>query len=107
MSTEMQQCVEDCLSCHKSCLQMAMNHCLEKGGDHLAPDHFKLMLACAEICQACANFMLIGTPHHRHICKECAELCQQCAQSCEKLGDMQECVAACRHCAESCRLMAA
>ena len=53
------------------------------------------------------HFMLIGTSHHKHLCRECAEICEECARSCEQVGDMQECVDACRRCAESCRKMAA
>jgi hypothetical protein len=107
MNAEMQQCIENCSSCHQTCLQMAMNHCLEKGGEHLAPDHFKLMLACAEICQTSANFMLIGTPHHKNTCRECAAICEECAQSCARLDGMEACVEACRRCASTCRQMAA
>jgi hypothetical protein len=104
---EMRACIEECLRCHSTCLGMAMSHCLEAGGKHVAPEHFKLMMACAEICQTAANFMLIGTRHHAHVCRECAEICEECATSCEQVGDMQVCVDACRRCAESCRKMAA
>ena len=107
LSPEMQRCVDECLRCYAVCLQMAMNHCLEVGGEHVAPQHFRLMMACAEICRTSAHFMLIGSEHHRHTCAECAEICEQCARECERLGDMQECVDACRRCAESCRKMAA
>lgn len=107
LSDEMQSCVDQCQNCHNVCLSMAMNHCLEAGGKHLEPDHFRLMMACAEICQTSANFMLIGSEHHKRICAVCAEICEACAKSCEEIGDMQECVDACRGCAESCRRMAA
>lgn len=107
MSAEMQQCIDNCTNCHQTCLQMAMNHCLEMGGKHTEPDHFKLMMACAEICQTSANFMLIGTPHHKHVCAECAEICEECASDCERIGDMEKCVEACRKCAGTCRQMAA
>ena len=106
-SSEMQSCIDDCLRCHVSCLGMATGHCLEAGGRHLEPSHLRLMLACAEICQASANLMLIGDPHHRRLCAVCAEICEACAKSCEEIGDMQECVDACRRCAESCRKMVA
>ncbi|WFU28548.1 four-helix bundle copper-binding protein [Bradyrhizobium sp. CB1717] len=78
----------------RSCLGTAMNHCLETGGKHVEPNHFRLMMACAEMCRTAAHFMLINTPHHRHTCGECAEICS-------------ECVAMCRSCAQSCRAMAA
>lgn len=106
MKPEMQQCIQNCLNCHATCLKMAMNHCLETGGKHTEPAHFRLMMDCVEICQTSANFMLRGSKHHAHICRECAEICKQCADDCERVGDMDECVAACRKCAQSCSEMA-
>jgi hypothetical protein len=84
-----------------------MNHCIEAGGKHVAPAHFRLMMACAEICRTSAHFMLISGSHHKHICAECAEICSQCAKNCEQIGGMDECVASCKACADSCRKMAA
>lgn len=107
LSKEMQACIEECLRCHSTCLGMAMNHCLEAGGKHVEPSHFRAMMACAEICQTSANFMLIGTPLHKQTCRLCAEVCEECARSCEQVGEMQDCVQQCRRCAESCRKMAA
>jgi hypothetical protein len=107
MSAQMQSCIDTCLACYKTCTQMAMNHCLELGGAHVEKRHFTLMMACAEICRTSAHFMLIGSEHHKHTCRECAEICDQCADDCERIGDMDACVAACRACAQSCREMAA
>jgi hypothetical protein len=106
MNEHMQQCIGECLSCHRICLQMAMNHCLETGGKHLEPKHFRLMMNCAEICQTSANFMLSGSELHKLTCGVCAQICDACAQSCEEVGEMDECVEACRRCADSCRQMA-
>lgn len=106
-SPEMKTCIENCLACYQECLSTAMNHCLEMGGKHTEPVHFKLMMACAEICRTSAHLMLIGTEHHKHACRECAEICRQCADDCERVGGMEACVAACRRCAESCEKMAA
>ncbi|WP_431323568.1 four-helix bundle copper-binding protein [Rhizobium sp. YTU87027] len=106
-SEEMKRCIETCLACYQECLSMAMTHCLKVGGDHTKPDHFRLMMACAEMCRTSAHFMLIATPHHKHTCRECAEICRECAADCERVGDMESCVAACRSCAESCEKMAA
>jgi hypothetical protein len=103
----MQACIDNCLKCYSVCTGMAMNHCLEAGGKHTEPAHLKLMMACAEMCRTSAHFMLIGTPHHKHTCRECAEICRECAEDCERVGDMDECVRACRACAESCEKMAA
>ncbi len=103
----MQQCINECLNCHAVCLGEAANHCLEMGGPHVAPPHFRLMLDCAQICQTSADFMLRNSALHARTCAVCAEVCDACAQSCEQVGDMERCVEVCRRCAESCRRMAA
>lgn len=106
MDKSMQQCIDECHNCHSVCLHEAMNHCLETGGKHVEPSHFRLMLSCAEICETSANFMLMSSEQHREVCGVCAQVCEACAQSCEQVGEMQETVDACRRCAESCRQMA-
>ncbi|MGZ4959368.1 MAG: four-helix bundle copper-binding protein [Methylomonas sp.] len=102
----MQACIEACSHCHQVCQQTAMNHCLETGGNHIKPNHFRLMISCAEICQTAANFQLSGSAFHHRVCEVCTEICEACATDCEKLGGMDECVAACKACAESCSHMA-
>jgi hypothetical protein len=104
MDEEMRRCVEACLDCHRTCVTMASQHCLDVGGRHVEPRHFRLMLACAEVCRTSAYFMELGTELHK---RTCAEVCEECARSCEEVGDMDACVEACRRCAESCRKMAA
>jgi hypothetical protein len=37
MSKDMQTCIDECLQCYKTCLGMAMTHCLETGGKHVEP----------------------------------------------------------------------
>lgn len=101
-----QDCIEDCLRCYRVCFEMAMTHCLEHGGRHVEPGHFRIMMACAEICRSAAHFMLMRSEHEPHLCRECAEICEQCAADCERLGDMEDCVEQCRRCARSCREMA-
>jgi hypothetical protein len=103
----MRECIEACEYCHGICLEMAMNHCLESGGGHVEPRHFRLMVNCAEICRTAADFMLSGSYLHNRVCEVCAEVCEACEQSCQQLGDMEKCVQACRTCAGSCREMAA
>jgi hypothetical protein len=107
IAEDMQDCIDTCLDCYCVCLSTAMRHCLEAGGKHVEPKHFQLMMACAEICRTAAHFMLIGTPHHKHTCRECAEICRECAKDCAQLDGMEECVEACEECAESCENMAA
>jgi hypothetical protein len=105
-SSSMQSCIDNCVRCAQVCLQTAMNHCLEMGGKHVEPEHFRLMMNCAEICQLSANFMLSGSRFHNRTCEVCAEICDACAMDCGRIGDMEECASTCRECADSCRQMA-
>ena len=105
----MQLCIQNCLDCHSICLATAM-HCLDMGGKHAAREHITTLLACAEICQTSANFMLMQSPLHPQTCGVCADACARCAAECERLanGDQQmlACADVCRRCAGSCREMA-
>ncbi len=108
MSTDMQACIQECLSCHSVCLA-TVTHCLQMGGEHAEAAHIGLLLDCAEICQTSANFMLRSSNFHTRTCALCAEICEQCAADCERFGDdaqMKACAENCRRCAESCRRMA-
>lgn len=49
VSAEMESCVNECLRCDSICLGTVMHHCLETGGEHVAPPHFRLMMACADL----------------------------------------------------------
>lgn len=101
----MEACIDACTHCYQVCLQAAMNHCLEAGGEHVKPKHFRLLMNCAEICRTSADFQLSSSQFSHHLCAVCAEVCEACATDCEKTGDMEGCVEACRECAESCRQM--
>ncbi|MDB5769665.1 MAG: hypothetical protein JWM42_39 [Burkholderia sp.] len=104
---DMQQCIDECLHCYRTCMQTALNHCLEMGGPHVEPTHFRLMVNCWEICRTAAEFMMSSSPLHAQICAACATVCDACAESCEQVGGMDVCVQACRACAQSCHQMGA
>lgn len=106
-SREIAACIDACLACHKTCLGMAMTHCLEGGGEHTAPPHFRLMMDCAAICALTADFMLHKSEFHRDSCRLCAAICASCAGDCERIGTMDDCVKSCRECATHCLRMAA
>ena len=106
MSQELAACIQDCLDCYRSCQQTATMHCLELGGRHVEPTHFRLMLDCAETCRGAAAMMLNASRYAGEHCRMCAQVCRDCAESCRNLGDMDDCVAACERCAESCERMA-
>jgi hypothetical protein len=107
-SQEIQQCIQNCTDCHHICLETVL-YCLRQGGKHAEPDHIRLLLDCAEICQTSANFMIRGSDLHARTCGVCAEVCERCAEDCERMGDdaqMKACAEICRRCADSCRRMA-
>jgi hypothetical protein len=109
LASDLQACIEECLECHRICVETA-NHCLELGGDHAEAAHVRALLDCAELCATSADFMLRGSPLHGAVCGACATACDRCAESCEAMPDLDEqmeaCAEACRRCAESCRRMA-
>ena len=108
VETMIQQCIIDCNSCHNICLE-TVKHCLHMGGRHANPFHVIVLLDCAELCQATANFMLRGSEFNGRICRICADVCTRCAESCEGFPDdeqMRACESMCRSCMDSCQQMA-
>jgi hypothetical protein len=106
LSQETRACIEACLRCHAVCYAMAMTHCLETGGEHLRPQHYRLMMDCVIVCAAAADLMAHKSQFHHPFCGLCADVCEACAKSCEQLDGMELCIEACRTCAAACRAMA-
>ncbi len=100
-SPEMDECITGCLACHAICLQ-TVEHCLEKGGAHAAHGHIRLLLDCAELCEASAHVMIRQSPFQGRICALCAEACRACEEACRRMGDAADlrCAESCRRCAE-------
>jgi hypothetical protein len=100
-SQEMEECITGCLACHAICLQ-TVEHCLEKGGAHAAQEHIRLLLDCAEFCEASAHFMIRQSPFQGRICALCAEACRACEAACRRFGDVADlqCAESCGRCAE-------
>ena len=99
------RCIENSSRCHAVCLATAMTHCLEMGGEHTRPQHFRLMMDCVLICATTADFVAHKSQFHRQICALCAEVCGACAEDCVALSGMEDCIVACIACAEACREM--
>lgn len=101
------RCIQDCLDCHRVCQEMAF--CLQAEGKRADAKHVQLLLDCATICQASADFMAGDSDLLERFCGACTELCLRCAQEGERFKSdvqMKACVNACRRCGESCRQMA-
>lgn len=108
MNPAMQQCIDNCLNCHRICLETLSQHCFRMGGEHVEQQHARLMLDCAQICQTSADFMIRGSDLHPLTCGVCAEICRRCADDCARFSgeEMRRCADACSRCAQSCRTMA-
>ena len=107
VTDELHECIERCSDCHDVCVE-TLAHCLERGGEHAAPEHIRTLLDCAQACDTSRDFMLRGSDLHHDTCRVCAEACERCAASCEQLADDEQltrCAEECRRCAESCRAM--
>lgn len=105
LTPSMTACINDCNQCHLVCLTMATGYCLEKGGHHIAPEHLRAMLVCAEICRTAAYVLITGSTLHRQMCAVCADMCDACMTSCHDLDGMEECIKACKRCKSSCEEM--
>jgi hypothetical protein len=104
--TQKKQCIQDCLDCHRVCQEMVTY--LHAEGRQAAANHVRLLLDCAALCQASADFMASDSVLQGHFYGACAEICPRCAQECERSESnvqMKACADTCRRCAESCRQM--
>src|SRR5437763_16193394 len=104
LSTEMLDCIRRCGDCHRACVETNI-YCLQQGGKHSEANHIRLLMDCAQICQASADFMLRGSDLHTLTCAACAEICERCGEDCARMSDdnrMAACAEECRRCAESC-----
>jgi hypothetical protein len=109
----LEDCIKACWDARHSVQKTLFQHCLQMGGEHVAPAHVELMVSCMEICQAAADAMTRSSPLHTSVCAACANVCEACADSCETIlcedekpcVEMQRCADICRACATACRTM--
>jgi len=98
---DVEKTVRDCLDCASVCLK-TIDHCLRMGGAHAEASHIRLLMDCAEICQATASLLARNSEFYGRLNILCAEVCDRCAADCERImGDdsqMRACVEACRRC---------
>jgi hypothetical protein len=105
----MEQCIETCTNCHRTCLETAARHFRGERQPQLSEALVRLLLDCADICRTSADFMIRGSELHQHTCRACAAICARCADECDKMGEdpyLAACAEICRRCAESCAEMA-
>lgn len=104
---ELHEGIKDSLDCYQICTETILR-CVTLGGKHAEPEHINLLLDCAKICSANADFMLRSSTYYPQICGICADICDECGDTCDRFEDvfMKECASVCRRCAEFCREMA-
>lgn len=109
ITSEIKNCITQCWDCRTECQETLFTHCLEESGDHMEPNHVRIMMDCIQICQAAADSMTRMSPVHKAICEACASVCEDCAKSCEEIGGahMKKCAETCLECARTCRKMQA
>ena len=108
-SLSMEQAIENCISCHRICLETAARHFRGERSPRIEEALVRLLIDCAELCQTSADFMIRGSDLYQHTCRACAAVCTRCADECDRLGEnpyMAACAEICRRCAESCEDMA-
>ena len=101
-SQQVKDCMEALGHCHAMCLSTAAVHCLESGGEHVRPQHFRLMLDCAASCAFAADALARKSQFHNRICALAADIAETCGKDCERIGGMDACAAACRETARLC-----
>lgn len=108
INADVRRCIDACVECYNVCTE-AVSHCLQLGGEHASAEHIRLLLDCANSCQASTESMLLGSQFQARLCAVCAEICEACATSCARIaGDdslTKHCADTCRRCAASCRDM--
>jgi hypothetical protein len=107
MTTEMQNCMNACMECHKMCME-AMTHCMTKSGKSVDMTMMSMLRDCSEMSMMCMNMMMAGSEFMGRTSMLCAEICDRTVAACEKMtgeAKMTACANACRKCADSCRTM--
>jgi hypothetical protein len=106
LSAEVARCIEQCVACHRMCLATFMRQVLEESREHADPDQLRMLLACAHLCRATADLMLILVAPPESVCAACAQLCRECAATYREQQAEEELVATCLLCAQRCSRLA-
>jgi hypothetical protein len=89
--------------CHQACIE-GLSFGLQHRGESAHLLHARLMLDCAQVCDATRDLMLRSSDFAHQMAALCAEVCTRCAASCDRVGaGMEPCAEACRRCADACR----
>jgi len=102
LSSQMEECIQNCFNSHAVCLDTAMN-LLQKGNQYSDP--IRILLDCSEVCAINSHFMMRNSPVYGLVLQACAQVCTHCAGVCDEIGET-DCANACRASATSSEQMA-
>lgn len=105
MHTEQEQgTIKACRECHHLLYEAFLMGSLKEGGEQIAQEHVKRLLAAAHVAETTAELILLHAPQREQLAGTCAAICQQAAASCEaKSNDrMQQAARAAHECARLC-----
>jgi hypothetical protein len=98
--------IEAATDCHQACVE-ALAAGLQGGGDGAHLLHARLLLDCAQMCDAARDLMLRSSDFAHQAAALTAQVCERCAASCERAGPgMAACAEECRRCAQACGALA-
>jgi hypothetical protein len=91
LSSQMEDCIQDCLNSHAVCLDTAMS-LLQKGNHYVDP--VRVLLDCSEVCATNAHFLMRNSPVYGSVLESCAQVCTHCAEMCDEISET-DCANAC------------
>jgi hypothetical protein len=103
---QFKSCIQACYDCADAC-DICATECLRENDVKIIVKCIALDIDCAQLCRVAAGFMARGSAAASVICLACANICDMCAEECAKhpMPHCQDCAAACRRCADECRQM--
>jgi hypothetical protein len=94
--------IEAATDCHQACVE-ALAAGLQAGGGRADLLHARLLLDCAQMCDAARDLMLRSSDFAHQMAALTASVCERCAASCDRVGGtMATCAEECRRCAQAC-----
>jgi hypothetical protein len=96
---EMQQAIQNTLSCSATCIQAARN-IQRTGGDRSRQDHIHMLEDCADMCQTAAHFMQHSSLLYGYVTRAAAHVTLHCGEECDRVGETA-CAYACKDTAQA------
>src|ERR1700752_665724 len=91
---EMQQAIQDALSCRTICIQSARKM-QQAGNSQNRQQQIHMLEDCAEMCQTAAHFMQHSSPLYGYVTRAAERITWHCSEECDRVGEA-ECANACK-----------